>query len=164
MNSGGTWTSRTIATGSAWIHMPPLDNRGSRGVWPVFFFSSLPRWQWGSRSLVNPRKRNKWQLILVFISFTDLLLFLFFPISDMLLSTYRFFSFAFSFFSVSGGDEFVGVTVVVQALMVFTPIGSFGGCHGRNVGGWSVQRRAGGWGMGRHLWVLLLVAAVEKWR
>jgi hypothetical protein len=44
-------------------------------------------------------------------------------------------------------------------LMVFAPLGRSGGGRGRSAGGRSVQRRAGGWGRGRRLWVLLLSAA-----
>jgi hypothetical protein len=92
----------------------------------------------------NNQKTHKWQSVLIFLSFTDLLLFLFFFVSDLLLSTNRFFSFAFSFFSVSGGGGVGGVVVVVQALMVFAPLGRSGGGRGRSAGGRSVQRRAGG--------------------
>jgi hypothetical protein len=67
-----------------------------------------------------------------------------FFVSDLLLSTDRFFSFAFSFFSISGGSGVGGVAAVVQALMVFAPLGISGGGRGRSAGGWSVQRRAGG--------------------
>jgi hypothetical protein len=92
----------------------------------------------------NKKKTHKWQSVLIFLSFTDLLLFLFFFVSDLLLSTDRFFSFAFSFFSVSGGSGVGGVAAVVQALMVFAPFGISGGGRERSAGGRSVQRRAGG--------------------
>jgi hypothetical protein len=42
--------------------------------------------------------------------FTDLFFFLFFSVLDLLLSTDLFFSFAFPFFSVSGGGKTKGTT------------------------------------------------------
>jgi len=51
-------TTKTVAT--RLLHArPPLDNRGNRGVWPAFFFSSLPCWRWGSPSPAKQQNHNK---------------------------------------------------------------------------------------------------------
>ena len=155
MNSCGASPPRASATGGTWIHALPRKQPGNRALKVGFFSSVSLRRRWGSLSPATTKKTHKWQSVLIFLSFTDLLLFLFFFILDLLLSTDRFFSFSFSFFSVSGGNGVGGVAAVVQALMVFAPLGISGGGRGRSAGGRSVQRRAGGWGRGRHLWVPL---------
>jgi hypothetical protein len=56
-------------------------------------------------------KEKNTQLVdfrLLFLCFSDLFFFLFFSILDLLLSTDRFFSFSFPFFSVSGGGKTKG--------------------------------------------------------
>jgi hypothetical protein len=105
--------------------------------------------------LQQQQKRNN-QLILVFISFVFVLLrfFLLFVRSGFYFSSSRFrirFFLQIGLLCVSsssplhsGGGGVVGVAAVVQALMIFAPLGRSGGGRGRSAGVRSVQRRAGG--------------------
>lgn len=67
--------------------------------------SSLSSYADGEGHRDTIKKMHKHQAVLIFLSFTDLLLFLFFSVLNLLLSTNWFFSFSFSFFSVSGGGK-----------------------------------------------------------
>jgi hypothetical protein len=104
-DSGGASTPHATATGGAWVHAPPPENPGKQGS--VTASSPLP--VLAGVTCKTPKNTTGSQFYFFFPLFSDLLLFLFFSVLDLLLSTDRFFSFSFPFFFVSGGGKTKGV-------------------------------------------------------
>ena len=110
-NSGGASPPRATTTGGAWVHAPP-ENRQKNGLALLCFISlSPPCKRWGATSSATTAKTHKQSILdFLFPCFFEIcfdffssscpiwLLFLFFSVSDLFLSTNRS-AMYFSFFS-----------------------------------------------------------------